>query len=51
MNGSTEIVRFLWENGADVQAKANAGKTPIAAAEENGNLQIVELLKKHEAKE
>lgn len=45
-----EIIRFLIENGADVNTLVEGGKTPLSLAYENCSEHIIELLKKHGAK-
>ncbi len=42
--GRTEVVEFLIEKGADLNAKPYSGQTPIAAAAEKGHTEVVELL-------
>ena len=42
---------MLTNKGADVNAKDNAGKTPLALAVEKDKKEIAELLRKHGAKE
>ena len=44
-NGHLEIVKFLIENGADINIKNNDGKTALDFAEENDYKNIIELLK------
>lgn len=46
----TDVVKFLAEKGADVNAVAENGKTPLSIASEGGNEDIVALLKNHGAK-
>ena len=48
--GETDVVKFLAEKGADVNAVADNGKTPLSIASETGNEDIVDILKKHGAK-
>lgn len=45
------MAEFLIVKDADVNAKNNQGKTPLQVAKEKGHTEIVELLKKHGAKE
>ncbi len=49
--GQIERVKALLEAGADVNAKANDGRTALMWAEDSGHNEIVEILKKAEAKE
>jgi len=49
--GNLEIVELLLSKGADVNAKDNSGKTALSYAIEHGHTEIVELLRKHGAKE
>jgi ankyrin repeat protein len=48
--GETDVVKFLAEKGADVNAVAENGKTPLSVATEAGHEEIVEILKSHGAK-
>jgi ankyrin repeat protein len=48
---NTKIVELLLSKGADINAKDNNGKTTLSYAIENGHTEIVELLRKHVAKE
>jgi len=48
--GETDIVKFLAEKGADVNAVAEGEKTPLSIASEAGSEDIVEILKSHGAK-
>ena len=43
-NGNQEIVKYLVENGARIDAKNSNDKSPIYLAAENGHFDIVELL-------
>lgn len=45
-----DVVLFLIENGANVHATTTDGKTPLLIAEEEGDQEMVALLKKHGAK-
>jgi len=47
--GHAEIVRFLLENDADVDAQAGNGMTALMAACRNGHLEVVRLLLEYEA--
>jgi len=49
-NQRPDIVEFLADNGADVNAKAADGKSPISLAEEENDEVMIELLKKLGAK-
>jgi ankyrin repeat protein len=44
----TDIIIFLLENGADLHAKNNSGKTPIDWAHDFKSEKIVKLLKKYD---
>jgi len=46
-----KIVELLLSKGADINAKDNNGKTVLQLAKDNGHTEIVELLRKHGAKE
>ena len=46
-----DVVEVLIAHGADVNAKTKNGKTPIYLAKRYSRDQIVELLRKHGAKE
>ncbi|MHA2315150.1 MAG: ankyrin repeat domain-containing protein [Candidatus Hermodarchaeia archaeon] len=48
---SPNIVELLVSNGADVNVKDKDGKTPLSLAVEEGHTEIVELLRKHGAKD
>jgi pectate lyase len=50
-NKNPKVVELLLSKGADINAKDNKGKTVLSYATENGHTEIVELLKKHGAKE
>jgi len=49
-NQRPDIVKFLVENGADVNAKAANGSTPLSLAEEEEDEEMIELLKNLGAK-
>lgn len=49
-SGEVDIVKFLAEKGADVNAVAEGGKTPLSIANQAGNENIVEILKSYGAK-
>jgi len=49
--GHKDIVELLIAKGADVNARDAEGRTPLSYAKEEGHTEIVELLRKHEAKE
>ncbi len=49
-NGNTDVVRFLLENGADIQARdLKLNRSAIHFAVENGNLECVKFLEEHDA--
>lgn len=50
-SGHIGVVELLIAKGAEVNVQTNNGKTPLDAAREYGYPEIVELLKKHGAKE
>jgi len=50
-SGNISIVNLLITKGVDVNAKDKRGRTPLQLAEQNGYTEIVELLRKHGAKE
>jgi ankyrin repeat protein len=47
---SVSIVRLLLENGADPDAQQQMGYTPMDSAMQNGDHEIIELLKAHGAR-
>jgi ankyrin repeat protein len=49
--GDKDMAALLVTKGADVNAKNDAGLTPLDFAEQKGLSQIVELLRKHGARE
>ena len=49
-SANEELVRFLVENGANVNATSNKGKTPLSIATEAGYTNIIEILKAAGAK-
>jgi ankyrin repeat protein len=49
-SANDELVRFLVENGANVNATSNKGKTPLSIATEAGYTNIIEILKAAGAK-
>lgn len=49
--GYKNVTELLIEKGADVNAKDGDGRTPLSYAQEQGHAEIVELLRKHGAKE
>jgi ankyrin repeat protein len=44
-DNNQELVSFLVQNGANVNAKSNKGQTPLSLAEKGGFAEIVEILK------
>jgi ankyrin repeat protein len=44
-NGNVELVKLLIDNGADVNARSDDGKTPLDFAVEYKRDEIVDLLK------
>ena len=46
-----KVVELILSKGADVNAKDGDGRTPLYYAKEQGHTEIVELLRKHGAKE
>jgi len=49
--GSKTKAEALIANGADVNAKTKNGRTPMSVAKKEGYDQLVELLRKHGARE
>ncbi|HUU17930.1 MAG TPA: ankyrin repeat domain-containing protein [Sedimentisphaerales bacterium] len=49
--GHREVVNLLLVNGANVNAKDNDDRTPLSLAKDKGYEKIVELLRRHGAKE
>ena len=49
-DNNKELVSFLIQNGANVNAKSVKGQTPLSLAEKGGYADIVEILKGKEAK-
>ena len=45
------MVELLIAKGADVNARDGDGRTPLSYAQDKGHTKIVELLRKHGAKE
>ena len=48
--GHILVATVLLKNGANVNAKANDGRTPLSVAKEKGHARMVELLKANGAK-
>ena len=48
--GKLEVVKLLLEKGADMNARNQAGKSPLQSAEENGFTEIAALLRARGAK-
>jgi ankyrin repeat protein len=46
-----DMAEFLITKGADVNAETNRGTTPLQTAKREGHTEIVELLRKHGARE
>jgi len=46
-----DTVEFLLAKAVDTNAQEESGKTPLAVAANQGHTEIVELLRKHGAKE
>jgi cytohesin len=51
VHGSKDIVELLITEGANVNARDGASRTPLWYAKDEGHAEIVELLRKHGAKE
>jgi ankyrin repeat protein len=49
--GHKDMVELLITEGANVNARDGAGRTPLFYAKDEGKAEIVELLRKHGAKE
>ena len=49
--GHAQVVKVLLENGPDATAKTREGRAPLSLAKKKGHNEIVELLRKHRAKE
>ena len=49
--GNVTIVELLIAKGADVNAKTGKSYTPLSLAEQEGHNQVVDLLRKHGARE
>ena len=49
-NGQILVASVLLKNGANVNAKANDGNTPLSIAKQFGHARMVELLKANGAK-
>jgi len=48
-NGSSDIVQYLLENGANIELTTNMNETPLYIACENGHLNVVKMLLEHHA--
>ena len=46
-----KLAEWLINEGADVNTKGKKGRTPMDCAQDSGHTEIVELLRKHGAKE
>lgn len=46
-----DVAKLLLGKGADLKAREEKGKIPLAVANEEGHTEIVELLRKYGAKE
>jgi ankyrin repeat protein len=51
LRGHKDVAELLIAKGADVNVKNNQGRTPLSLAKKKGHNEIVELLRKHGAKE
>lgn len=45
VSGATSVVNFLVKSGADLHSKNTAGKTPMALAEEQANIDVIAVLR------
>lgn len=50
-DGDMDLAVLLIGKGAEINVKNKKGKTPLSLAKEKGHEQVVELLRKHGAKE
>ncbi|XP_065166554.1 serine/threonine-protein phosphatase 6 regulatory ankyrin repeat subunit A-like isoform X2 [Atheta coriaria] len=48
-HGHADCVRFLLDNGGDVEAKDEIGRSPLISAAQNGQSQVIDLLLAHKA--
>ncbi|MHC4680591.1 MAG: ankyrin repeat domain-containing protein, partial [Planctomycetota bacterium] len=49
--GHKDMIELLVAKGADTNARTTGNLTPLDLAEQEGHTEIVELLRKHRAKE
>jgi ankyrin repeat protein len=51
IRGKKEMVELLLDKKADVNTKDSEGETALDEAQEQGNKEIIEILRKHGGKE